>query len=172
MAQYVIDGIIGLPILNKARKVAWVDNGKRLLLGNRVSRRERQIHNLYWHESGFGLISEYKGNEFAVHFDSGANRLSFFTTLLNMLDEQERSQLSKIKANNSGAGGAEAYEGYLMSAIDLTIANELLKFKDIKIKPVESDNPTDIARIGVSMINQTKSVIIDFETMNLYITLF
>ncbi|MGN6375097.1 MAG: retropepsin-like aspartic protease [Sphingomonas sp.] len=157
-----IPAILGLPALVAFHRVAWLDRGGRLALGNAAPVPGTDAQRLYWHEEGVGVpISTARGT-LGAQLDSGANATYLRTPGRALLSRaQLRSAVSRDRGLG-GAGGLIRMRHKVVPRLMLRLAGAPLRLTDVSI--VEQDRG-GAGRIGDDAIAQLAELTLDFDRM-------
>lgn len=157
-----IPAILGLPALVAFERVAWLDGGQALALGDAAPAVPADAPRLYWHEEGVGVpISTARGTR-GAHLDTGANA-SYLRGLGRALltRAQQRSAVAHDR-RIGGAGGIVKSRQKVVAKLTLKLAGAPVTLTDVSIADQDKESA---ARIGDDAIAQLASLTLDFETM-------
>lgn len=157
-----IQAIFGLPIFVAFRRVAWLDGGSSLILGDEAPRIEGNAQSLYWQGEGIGLPVSTPRGTLGAHLDTGANDTTLRVAAHTLLDAKTEKSAERYSATVGGAGGLRKIEMTRYPNVPLTIAGSLITFNNIKL---DNNNTQSVARVGDDFVSRTKRLILDFETM-------
>jgi len=162
-----IRAIFGLPIFVAFRRVAWLDGGTSLILGDDAPRTGSDARSLYWQGEGVGLpVSTLRGT-LGAHLDTGANATILRAAAHTLLDAKMEKSVERYSATVGGAGGLQKIEMKRYPVLPLTIAGALVTLKDIKL---DDSKTLSVARVGDDFVSQTNKLVLDFETMKVEAT--
>ena len=157
----ILPPILGLPNLVAFGRVAWLDGGTRMALGDAAPPAGPDAAPLYWHEDGIGLEFVTPAGERIAHFDSGANRGDIHPEALALLAAAERTAIASRMATTGGAGGlVRKVQGHV-PRIAARIAGVPITLTDISVE----DSMESGVRIGMDFVDQLETLVLDFEAM-------
>jgi len=157
--------VIPLSAIVGLRRFAYVDNGKRLLLGDAAPGLGARRTPLYWDESGIGFALDFAGGRRGVHFDSGAARSWLFLAVTDMLSPTERSSGRPSERRIGGIGGERVENGLKFRDVTVQVAGRPWSFAEVEM--AEADENGEAARIGTGLLDRFETVIFDTERMQL-----
>lgn len=161
--DYVIPGILGLPVLAAIGRIAWLDGGTRLALGRDAPKPSGVIDRVYWHEAGLGIPLRTAIGIAGAQFDSGADRTALRRPGLDLLTAPQIASAAEHDGMVGGAGGFVRVKQRVLSELRYTLAGVALTSSKV---PIE-DNTDSAGRIGSDILPQLKLLAIDFATMTL-----
>ena len=161
--DYTIPAIFGLQGFYAIKRVAWLDGGKRMALGDAAPAPSGKTVRVYWHESGLGIPLTTPLGTGGAQFDSGADRTSLRPSGLALLTPAQLASATERDVGIGGAGGIERSRKRVLPQLDYTLAGAPLVATGVTI----DDRDLDAGRIGADMIGQLKLLVIDFRTMTL-----
>jgi hypothetical protein len=157
--------VIPLPAMLTLGRFAYVDHGRRLLLGDAVPRPAGARTRLYWDESGIGFAARFSGGNRSVHFDSGSRRTWLFPAALAALSPNERATRRSIKRTIGGVGGERAEDGWSLRDVTISVAGGPWTFAEIEM--AEKDENGEAARIGTGLFDRFSTVLFDIRSMRM-----
>ena len=160
---YTIPGILGLPAMAAYGRVAWIDRGKRLALGE-VSLPSTHHAPVYWHEQGLGIPIATALGVRGAHLDTGANASYLRAPGRALLSAEEQAATIDKTVHVGGAGGIVKREQKQLPRFAFTIAGVPIALEKVRI---EDDNQESAGRIGGDILRQLSLFAIDFERMEL-----
>jgi len=119
-----IDGILGLPVFVAFGRIAWVDGGRSLALGEEAPKARAGSPKIYWHEEGLGVPVSTARGTMGAHLDTGANSTSWRQEGTALVDPSDLARATKEIARIGGAGGV------------VEVKQQRLPFLDIRLGPV------------------------------------
>lgn len=156
-----IPGILSLPVFAEFGRMAWLDGGARLALGERAPQAAGRTERIYWHDSGLGIPIRTPRGVMGAHFDSGANRSSLHTNASVLLSEEELTSAVTGNLRLGGAGGVVEREVRELPTLTLSIGGLDARLRRVTL----SSEGIDGARIGNEIILQSRRLILDFDRM-------
>ena len=162
----ILPPILGLPNLVAFGRVAWLDRGTRLALGDAAPAAGPQSVPLYWHEDGIGLEFRTPVGERIAHFDSGANSGDIHPEALDLLAPAELAGINSRIATTGGAGGIVRKVQRHVPRIAAHIAGVPITLTDISVE----DSMESGVRIGMDFVDQLETLVLDFERMRVAAT--
>jgi predicted aspartyl protease len=165
----VISAIMGLPVMNAFRRIAWINRGETLLLGDAAPALEdNSRYRIFWHPEGIGIPIESRNGVLSAHFDTGSNNSFLRNAGVSMLSESELHSKIEKEFHMLGAGGMLVTQAPEFPEIHLLIAGSRIELKKVSLDGREDQ--IGAARIGVDMVLQCQLVVLDFESMRMKIT--
>jgi len=159
-----IDGILGLQVLVAFGRVAWVDGGRSLALGEAAPKAGPGSPKIYWHEEGLGVpVATARGVE-GAHLDTGANSTSWREEGLALVDPALLARATKETARIGGAGGVVEVEQRRLPSLDFRLGPVPVRLEKLSI---EVPGAISAARIGMDAVSQFGVFILDFEQMRI-----
>lgn len=159
-----IDGILGLQVLVALRRVAWVDGGTILALGDAAPKARSDAPKIYWHDEGLGVpVSTALGIE-GAHLDTGANASSWRQEGLTLVEPALLASERKETAEVGGAGGVVKIHRRQLPWLDFRLGPVPVRLERLSI---EGPGPISAARIGMDAVSQFGTFILDFEQMRM-----
>ena len=157
-----IPAILGLPALVAFHRVAWLDGGSELALGEAVPAVPADAPRLYWHEDGVGVpISTARGTR-GAHLDSGANASYLRAGGHALLTRAEERAARVHERRIGGAGGMVTARQKVLPRFRLKVAGAPVTLTDVSIAEQDQDGA---ARIGDDAIAQLGALTLDFDRM-------
>lgn len=160
---YVINGIIGFPIIKELGTVTVEENSLTFSKKNTTERKER---NLFTDQLRSVLMLTYKDKTLPFNFDSGAKESTFNKSFYDLFQYYLDKNGTLVSEKTAGAGGQE-------------VVSELLEVKDqnirlgklaIGLKKLQVDKSNygvygkaNYGNIGQDVISQFKKVTISFD---------
>ena len=160
--DYTIPAILGLPAFVAFGRIAWLEGGKRLALGNAAPMPSGPAVRVFWHEDGLGIPMTTPIGVMGAHFDSGANKTSLQPAGLKLLDAQQAATATEHEIGIGGAGGIVRSRVKVLPRLDYTLAGAPVTATDVDVEQGEG-----AGTIGSDMIAQLRTLTIDFATMTL-----
>jgi len=155
--------ILSLYGLAKFERMAWLDRGRSLALGDAAPQGFDGGVPMVWHPLGLGVPLDGVGGRRVAHLDSGANISYLLAAGLQLLPPSERVLLGVGHRRIGGVGGVVEQDIERLPRASLVLAGHPLIFADID---VAMDAETgEVARIGEDVLDRYAAVVLDFRTM-------
>lgn len=158
-----IPAILGLPAMVALGRIAWIDHGATLLLGDAAPAVPNGTR-IHWHEEGLGIPISAHGKTLAAFFDSGANHTGLRAQGHALLDAPTEASAVEKTVRTGGAGGIVESKQQEYPRVPLSVAGTPLTFVDVNMK--ESDQRS-AAQVGDDLIAQLSVLAIDFRSMRI-----
>ena len=162
-----IPGILGLPVMTAFKRVAWLDGGATLALGDAAPTVPAGAPKLYWHQEGLGLAIKTPLGEQGAHLDTGANRTDLRQPGLALFSEAERAKVFVKTAKTGGAGGIVERQEQHFPSVAFSMAGVPIQLTDISVNPANQDGA---GRIGMDAILQMDTFVLDLEHLRVSAT--
>jgi clan AA aspartic protease (TIGR02281 family) len=159
-----IQAILGLPVLVAFGRVAWLDAGATLALGDDAPSPPPGSPRLYWHEEGIGVPVSTALGVRGAHLDTGANDTYLRAPAHALLTPAIEATAAWRRGKVGGAGGVMDTNEKVYPQISLDVAGVPMVFRNISLS--EADNE-GVARLGDDMLERLSSLTLDFETMRI-----
>jgi len=157
-----IPAILGLPALVAFHRVAWLNGGETLALGNAAPPVPADAARLYWHEEGVGVpVSTPRGTR-GAHFDSGANASYLRAAGRTLLTRAQARSAAPHDRRIGGAGGMVNSRHDVLPRLTLRIAGAPITLTDVSIVDQDKEGA---ARIGDDAIARLSALTLDFDQM-------
>jgi len=157
-----IPAILGLPALVAFRRVAWLDRGGALALGDAAPPVPADAPRLYWHEEGVGVpVATARGTR-GAHLDTGANASYLRAPGHALLSRAEERSAVSHDRRIGGAGGVVQSRQKVLPRLVLKVAGVPVTLTDVSI--VEQDRE-GAARLGDDVVAQLGALTLDFDRM-------
>lgn len=161
--DYVIPGILGLPAIAATGRIAWLDGGTWLALGEDAPAPKGVTDRVYWHEAGLGIPLRTAVGTAGAQFDSGADGTALRQPGLALVSKQQIASASEHDAMVGGAGGFVQVRQRILPTLDYKLAGAPLRSSKVAIE----ENADSAARVGSDILPQLRMLTIDFSTMTL-----
>jgi hypothetical protein len=155
-----IDAILGLQVLVAFHRIAWVDGGTMLALGEAAPRTGPGAARLYWHEDGLGVPVSTPLGVRGAHLDTGANNSDWRVGGVPLVDAATLARAKERVAHIGGAGGVVEVKQKTLPSLAFRLAGTSLVLRDVSVAEGSS-----AARIGMDAVSQFSTFILDFEAM-------
>ena len=165
LAPAEVEMILSLPVLVSAGRAAFLDNGATLVLGEAAPSPASPTTPLYWAQSGIGFAADFAGGRRGVHLDTGSQRTWLFPVAEEALSEAEQATKSSKVRTIGGLGGQRTEQGAEFRDVVITIAGRAWTFPAIEM--AAKNDGGDAARIGLGLFKQARTVVLDFERMQM-----
>lgn len=162
-----IQGILGLQVLRSFHRVAWLDNGATLALGQTAPEVTDRRYRLYWNDAGLGAPLATAVGVMGAHVDTGSNTTFLWAPGLALLTSSERSTTVKKSAKLGGAGGVVAVQEERFPSLTFDFAGLKAPLMNVSLS---TSKGTGAARIGMDLIGACETLVFDFDHMTLRAT--
>lgn len=164
--DYTITGVLGLPVMVAAGRIAWRDGGREIALGDAVPALSPNAGApAYWHRQGIGLAVDFGNGPVPVFFDSGA-RVSQVThrTLMELGVVPE--SLEERVIQTGGAGGIVDETVLALDAVTFGLPGHAFTLRDANVYPSSGDvSVADGGYLGVDALKEASNFTLDFNMM-------
>lgn len=162
-----IPAILGLPALVAFHRVAWLDGGRELALGEAAPVVPADAPRLYWHEDGVGVPVSTARSTRGAHLDSGANA-SYLRAGGHALLTRAEEHAARVRERRiGGAGGVVTARQKVVPKLRLKLAGAPVTLTHVSIAEQDKDGA---ARIGDDAIAQIGALTLDFDAMRVAAT--
>ena len=155
--------ILSLYALAEFGRVAWLDHGRVLALGDAAPAPTADAVPMIWHPQGIAVPLDGRIGRRAAHLDSGANLSYLFNAGLPMLRAEEVQRLAPSHRRVGGVGGVVDEQGDQLPLATLSMAGRPLVLTDVDV--VRDTENGEVARIGEDVLNRYAAAVLDFRTM-------
>ncbi len=156
--------ILGLGALRQFGRVAWLDHGKVLTLGDAAPALSANAVPAYWHPLGVGIPIDGPGGERrGAHYDTGSNRTYLYARALPIVSKAELARLKPAHRKTGGVGGIVTEKVQRLPKLTLQLAHQSIKLFNVDVAPTTKTG--DAARIGADIFKQLRTVVLDFDAM-------
>jgi hypothetical protein len=159
-----IDGVLGLQVMLAFGRVAWVDGGRALALGEIAPRARSTAPRLYWHEEGVGVPVRTGRGVAAAFLDTGANTTRWRTDGLPLLDPGVVRDAKDKVMHVGGAGGVVELHQRELRRVDFALGLAPVHVEKVALT---GDKKHGAAQIGMDAVSQFGTFILDFEQMRI-----
>jgi predicted aspartyl protease len=163
----MIQAILGIQVLQAFHRVAWLNDGTVLALGETAPKVKDQSYRLSWREGGLGIPLATKVAVMGAHLDTGSNSTFLWTAGESLLTADERAQAVKKTAHVGGAGGVISEEEEHYPALTFDIAGAQIRLTDVAVSPAKADGA---GRVGMDVVGRLETMVLDFDHMALTAT--
>ncbi len=162
-----IRAILGLPVFVALRRIAWLDGGSTLALGDAAPRPPVASPRPYWHEQGVGVpIATSRGTR-GAHLDTGENDSYLRAPAHALLDRTAEDRAVVRAGRMGGAGGVVETSQKVYPTLSLRVADVAVTLHDVSI---DDSDDVSAARLGDDILRAMSSFALDFETMRVSAT--
>ncbi len=144
-------------------RVAWLDHGRALALGDAAPQGFEGAVPMVWHPLGLGVPLDGVGGRRVAHLDSGANISYLLEAGLKLLPPKQRVLLGAGHRRIGGVGGVVEQDIQRLPEASLVLAGHPLAFADIDVA-MDADTG-EVARLGEDVLGRYAAVVLDFRTM-------
>jgi clan AA aspartic protease (TIGR02281 family) len=157
-----IQAILGLPVLVAFGRVAWLDGGATLALGEAAPAPAPDAARLYWHEEGVGLpVSTERGTRGAA-LDTGANVTYLRAPAHALLSAATEASGAYRRAQVGGAGGVMQTNEKTYPQVTLDVAGVPMALAEVSLNEGEREGA---ARLGDDIPRRLAMLSLDFDAM-------
>jgi hypothetical protein len=157
-----IPAILGLPAMVAFRRVAWLDHGKTLALGDMAPTAPADAPKIYWHEDGVGIPLSGVTSVRGAHFDSGANVSYLYAAGHALLDGAGEASAVERTVRTGGAGGVIERKRKEYPQLSFAIGGAPIVLKHVAI---HEEDVEGAARLGDDVLAQLSVLALDFDAM-------
>lgn len=155
-----IDAILGLQVFVAFHRIAWLDGGTMLALGEVAPHADFGGIPLYWHEDGLGIAVSTALGMRGAHLDTGANNTDWRKPGLALLDAAAVAEAKEHISHVGGAGGVVELRQRMLPTLSFRMAGVRLTLHNINLAEGKS-----AARIGMDAVSQFGTFVLDFDRM-------
>jgi hypothetical protein len=160
--------IIPLSVMVALGRFAYLDHGRRLVIGSAAPQVGRDGTAAYWDPSGIGFAARFSEGVRGVHFDSGSRRTWLFPASLDALSAAERATRRPFVRKIGGLGGEREEHASKLRGVRIGIGGQPWTFDEIEM--AEKDNNGESARIGTGLFERFSKVVFDTRTMRMSVS--
>lgn len=155
--------IISLYGLAQFGKMAWLDHGRWLALGEAAPEDFKDAVPMIWHPLGLGVPLDGVSGRRAAHLDSGANISYLLEAGLQLIPADERVLMGVGHRRIGGVGGVVEEDIERLPRASLFLAGHPLTFSDVDVA-MDADTG-EVARLGEDVLGRYAAVVLDFKAM-------
>jgi len=159
-----IEGILGLQVLIAFRRVAWVDGGRMLALGDLAPKARPTAPRIFWQAEGMGVPVRTPLGVMGAFLDTGANATSWRPAGLPLIDPKTLAEARPETARLGGAGGVIEVKQRVLRAFAFDLGPRPVR---VARAPLPATDKTGAAQVGMDAVSQFGVFILDFEQMRL-----
>ena len=157
-----IDGILGIQPMVAFGRIAWVDGGRSLALGEAAPAARSTAPRIYWHDEGVGIPIRTDRGLMGAFLDTGANSTYWRDAGLSLLDPQLVASAKETTAHVGGAGGVVERKQRELRSVEFRLGQIPVRLSNVAIAP---PGHVGAAWVGMDAISQFGTFILDFEHM-------
>lgn len=161
---HVLPAILGLPVLNAFRRVAWLDHAAYLALGEAAPRSASASYRLYWHDDGAGIPVETPRGRQGAFLDTGANKSFLRRSGVALLSPLERASAVQKRIGIGGAGGMVTRLQAEYPSLGFSVAGSAVRLDKISM---DMRDDQGAAQFGMDLVRQFDLFLLDFEQMRI-----
>ncbi|HET9813653.1 MAG TPA: retropepsin-like aspartic protease [Sphingomicrobium sp.] len=159
-----IDGILGLQVFAAFGRIAWIDGGSALALGEAAPKARPTAPRIYWHEEGLGVPVRTPRGLLGAFLDTGANATDWREPGLALLDPRRVASAKEVVMHVGGAGGVVEVKQRELNSVGLEFGPVPIRLNEVAI--AATDKP-GAAKVGMDAVSQLGVLILDFEQMRI-----
>lgn len=144
-------------------RLAWLDHGRTLALGDAAPQGLDGAVPMVWHPLGLGVPLDGVGGRRVAHLDSGANISYLLESGLQLIPPDERVRLGVGHRRIGGVGGVVEQDIERLPRASLALAGHPLAFADIDV--AMNADTGEVARLGEDVLDRYSAAVLDFRTM-------
>jgi len=155
--------VLGLYPLALFGRIAWLDHGKILVLGEDAPALSNDAVPAYWHPLGIGIPLDGPGGRMPAHFDTGSDTTYLFEQGLALVSGDERAAITQATRKLGGVGGITQESVRKLPIATLAIAGQPLVLHDVVV--AAAPRTGEAARIGEDLFTKFGVCVLDFQAM-------
>ena len=159
-----IDGILGLQVMVAFGRIAWVDGGRMLALGDAAPKTRRTAPRIFWHDEGVGVPIRTSTGIAGAFLDTGANATNWRPGGMSLLDPKLLAGAKEKTMHVGGAGGVVEVKQRELPDLTFELGSIPVRLRGVSIV---STDKTGAAQVGMDAVSQFGSFILDFEQMRI-----
>lgn len=159
-----IDGLLGLQVFVAFGRMAWIDGGRKLALGEDAPRARATAPRIYWHDEGLGVPVATERGVLGAHLDTGANTSFWFQAGLPLLDPRLLANAKTKILRVGGVGGIVEQKQVELPTVSFRIGPRRISLHNVRVM---GRGPVSAARIGMDAVSQFQTFILDFDQMRI-----
>lgn len=159
-----IQAILGIQVFAAFGRMAWMERGRMLALGEAAPRAHPNAPHIYWDEEGLGVpVGTWRGVKGAF-LDTGANVTDWRLAGLPLIDSQLLAAAKQRTMHVGGAGGIVEVKQRELSGLNFRLGSIPILLRDVSIS---DDGKASAAKVGMDAVSQLDTLIVDFEQMRI-----
>ena len=159
-----IEGILGLQVLAAFGRVAWVDGGRALALGDLAPRAPAGAPRMYWDEEGLGVPVRTEKGIRGAFLDTGANVTDWRQAGVSLLDPKIVASAPDVVMHVGGAGGVVEVRQRQLSHLSFALGGLSVRLSRV---PLEDGRKGSAAKLGMDTVSQFDMLVLDFQHMRI-----
>jgi hypothetical protein len=165
--------ILGLYAMTGFGRVAWLDHGRALALGDAAPAPTAGAVPITWHPVGIGVpidgvANHGLGGRRQARLDSGANLSYLYRTALPLLKPEDAARLTPSRRQVGGVGGVVEEVIDTLPRATLALAGHPLEFGEIDV--AKDPGEGEAALLGEDVLTRYAAAVLDFGTMRFSVT--
>lgn len=166
---YKINGILGFPVMEALGEVSLSRDGNFTVP---MQAHESNLNNLVLDSFNPVVEVDYKNNQMAFTFDTGAKTTLLYSPFLNDYEKEITSQYKLEDIKFSGAGGETKVPGYILNNIELAVGKNKTNITklDLLSIPVRDKEEFFYGNLGQDFISQFDKMTLNFKYMSIEFT--
>ena len=160
--------ILGLYAMTGFGRVAWLDHGHALALGDAAPAPTANAVPITWHPVGIGVPVDGAAGRRQARLDSGANLSYLYKGALPLLKPEESARLSPSSRKVGGVGGVVEEMIDTLPGATLSLAGHPLVFAEIDV--AKDPGEGEAALLGEDVLTHYAAAVLDFRTMRFSVT--
>lgn len=157
-----IDGVFGIQPMVAFGRIAWVNGGRKLALGDAAPKPRPNSPHIYWHDEGVGIPVATKRGLMGAFLDTGANATYWRSAGLPLLNPKLIASAKETIAHVGGAGGVVERKQKELSSVTFRLGTLPVTLTKVAIAP---PGHVGAAWVGMDAVSQFGTFILDFEQM-------
>jgi hypothetical protein len=159
-----IEGILGLQVMAAFGRIAWVDGGRNVALGELAPKPGPNAAPIYWHEEGVGVpVRTTRGTVGAI-LDTGDNATNWRPAGTELLDPKLLTSAEEHKAHVGGAGGVIEVTQRALPEVNFKLGSAPIVLQHVSMV---TEDKAGAAQVGMDAVSQFSTFILDFDQMRM-----
>jgi hypothetical protein len=161
---YVINGIIGFPVINALKEIIIKDD-KLLILPEKTE--TCQVNNFALDNLNPTILVVYKNDSLPFHFDTGADKTILFNSFFEKYKNDIINNCSSVESSVTGAGGTTDTKAYLLDSALFMAGNARTTLDSLEVLTLDllHDHQYVYGNFGQDFIRNYSYMKINFESM-------
>jgi predicted aspartyl protease len=159
-----IDGILGLQVMVAFGRIAWVDGGSELALGETAPKARPDAPRIYWDDEGVGVPVRTSRGILGAFLDTGANVTDWRQAGFSLVDPRLMAAATEKTIHVGGAGGVVELKQRELQHFRFDLGDQPVQLDRM---PLAESKKSSAAKIGMDIVSQFGTFILDFEQMRM-----